>query len=381
MKTRGMETEAAATQAMSEMRDIGERVVISHLTKRYRDVLALDDVSLDIAPGELLTILGPSGSGKTTALMIVAGFSDGAYQGEVAVGGRRIDQLAPNRRGIGVVFQHLELFPHMSVADNIAFPLRMRGLPAREVHARVHGALDLVRLSALGKRLPAQLSGGQRQRVALARALVYAPPVLLLDEPFGALDKKLREDMQAELRALNQRLGITVIHVTHDQVEAMAISDRVVVMNAGRIEQVGTPRQIYFEPASRFVGEFVGEAVFLDGKVVDGSDTQSVFENRDGLRSLARSTVALPRGSSVALMLRPERVRLLAAGDDAANRYQGRIVGTTFTGDKIHYQVALGAATRVAVSMLSNAACAVLPVGQEVSVGWNREDALLIAAP
>jgi len=367
---------------MPELRSIGERVVISNLTKRYRDTLALDDVSLEVAPGELVTILGPSGSGKTTTLMIIAGFAEGDYSGEVHVGGRRIDHLPPNLRGIGMVFQHLELFPHMSVEDNIAFPLRMRGIPASAVRERLQAALELVRLSALGKRLPAQLSGGQRQRVALARAVVYAPPVLLLDEPFGALDKNLREDMQAELRSLNKRLGITVIHVTHDQIEAMAISDRVVVMNAGRIEQVGTPQQIYFAPKTRFVGAFVGESVFLDGRVVGTAGAHVVFETADGIRTVARPAAALSSGASpnasCAMMLRPQSLRLLPADDGAANRVPGTVAGSTFAGDKVHYDMQIGVSSRVTVAVPVNAASELLPIGSRMIVGWNADDALVI---
>jgi putative spermidine/putrescine transport system ATP-binding protein len=373
-----------AAQPAPAMRVTGERVVITNLTKRYRDTLALDDVSLEVAPGELVTILGPSGSGKTTTLMIIAGFSEGAYSGEVRVGDRRIDHLPPNLRGIGMVFQHLELFPHMSVEDNIAFPLRMRGLASSVVKERLQGALELVRLTSMAKRLPAQLSGGQRQRVALARAVVYAPPVLLLDEPFGALDKNLREDMQAELRSLNRRLGITVIHVTHDQIEAMAISDRVVVMNAGRIEQVGTPHQIYFAPRTRFVGAFVGESVFLDGRVVGTSGPHIVFETNDGVRSTARPAATLASGAAVAangscaMMLRPQSLRLLDADAVADNRVAGTVTGSTFAGDKVHYDMEIGVTSRVTVAVPVNAMSPLLPAGSKVMVGWNADDALVI---
>lgn len=375
-----------APVSVAPMKNIGERVLISHLTKRYRDTLALDDVSLDMAPGELVSILGPSGSGKTTTLMIVAGFSEGAYSGEVRVGTRRIDRLPPDRRGIGVVFQHLELFPHMTVEDNIAFPLRMRGVPGKEVAERVQATLDLVRLSAFGKRLPSQLSGGQRQRVALARAVVYAPPVLLLDEPFGALDKALREDMQAELRALNKTLGITVIHVTHDQVEAMAISDRIVVMNKGRIEQIGRPEQIYFAPASKFVGAFVGESVFLEGHVQAAlGGGQYEFLSTDGLRSTCRSLAPLAVGAVASLMIRPEYIRIVSDASNVsdapsvANRFVGTVIGSIFTGDRIHYEVLTSTGSKVKASVQSSAATAsILPVGATLTLGWNADDALLL---
>jgi ABC-type Fe3+/spermidine/putrescine transport system ATPase subunit len=369
-----------AAAGVPRLRNIGERVVISSLTKRYRDVVALDDVSLDIAPGELVCILGPSGSGKTTTLMIVAGFSEGAYQGEVLVGGRRIDNLPPNRRGIGVVFQHLELFPHMNVEDNVAFPLRMRGESARSVTQRTQAALELVRLSAFGKRLPAQLSGGQRQRVALARAVVYAPPVLLLDEPFGALDKSLREDMQAELRSLNKQLGITVIHVTHDQVEAMAISDRIVVMNKGRVEQIGAPHDIYFAPASRFVGGFVGESVFLEGRLEGvGADGRCDFRTREGLRIHCHARQALQPGQEASVMVRPEHIQVLDGGQTADNRFDAEVVDTTFTGDRLHYSVVTASGGKLRLSVQSSpAAESILSPGARLAIGWSAQHALLL---
>ncbi len=369
-----------AAASVPPLRNIGERVLITSLTKRYRDTVALDDVSLDVAPGELVSILGPSGSGKTTTLMIVAGFSEGGYQGQVLVGGRRIDNLPPNRRGIGVVFQHLELFPHMSVEDNIAFPLRMRGESAKAVTQRVQTALELVRLTSFGKRLPAQLSGGQRQRVALARAVVYAPPVLLLDEPFGALDKSLREDMQAELRSLNKQLGITVIHVTHDQIEAMAISDRIVVMNKGRIEQIGAPHEIYFAPASRFVGGFVGESVFLEGRVLGvGADGQCDFRTREGLQIHCRAMRPMQAGQEAAVMVRPEHIQVLPYGQAADNRFDVEVVDTTFTGDRLHYSVATPDGSRMRLSVQSSPATgSILPPGTRLSIGWRADDALLL---
>jgi putative spermidine/putrescine transport system ATP-binding protein len=232
----------------------------------------------------------------------------------------------------------------MTVADNIAFPLRMRGMGRAAVAEAVEAALDLVQLSALGGRLPSQLSGGQRQRVALARAVVFSPPLLLLDEPFGALDKQLRAGMQRELRALNERLGITVIHVTHDQVEAMAISDRIVVMNDSRVEQIGTPREIYYAPASPFVAEFIGESLVLDG-----------------------------------MMVRPECVRLLSAGEGAEHCAEGAVVGSSFVGEQTRYEVELTLGRRVVVAVPSRRASAPIPTGHRVRLGWDAVDALVIA--
>ncbi|MDN7999956.1 ABC transporter ATP-binding protein [Burkholderia multivorans] len=366
--------------AERQQMQLGKRVVISHLAKRYRDTPALDDVSLDIEAGELVSILGPSGSGKTTALMIIAGFAQGAYDGQVLVGGHRIDNLPPNHRGIGVVFQHLELFPHMTVEDNVAFPLRMRGMPAAAVRERVEATLALVRLAGFGKRLPAQLSGGQRQRVALARAVVYSPPVLLLDEPFGALDKALREDMQAELRSLNRTLGITVINVTHDQAEALAISDRIVVMNQGRVEQTGTPNQIWFEPASAFVAGFVGESVFVSGKVhAVREDGHYEFVSDDGLACTCRALRSIAPGTPVSLMVRPDHVRIATAPSAAAGTLRGRVAGSTFAGSRITYVIDIGRTSRVKASVPhAGADDTLLRPGDEVAVGWEIEDALLV---
>ncbi|MDX3906753.1 MAG: ABC transporter ATP-binding protein [Pigmentiphaga sp.] len=361
---------------------IGERVLIQELSKRYRNTVALDNVSLEVGAGELVSILGPSGSGKTTTLMIIAGFSEGAYSGQVLVGGRRIDDLPPNRRGIGVVFQHLELFPHMTVEDNIAFPLRMRGEPRSVVQQRVGEALELVQLSAFGKRIPAQLSGGQRQRVALARAVVYSPPVLLLDEPFGALDKSLREDMQAELRALNRKLGITVIHVTHDQAEAMAISDRIVVMNKGRIEQVGTPHQLYFNPESRFVGSFVGESVFIDGAAgKPAGQGRCEFRSRGGLVLQGRVGKPLAEGQEAALMLRPESVRLGAEGAAPGASLEAVVVDTVFGGERRMYTVAaVQGGEHFKVSVPSSALSATpLAAGERVHISWSPDEALILS--
>lgn len=368
----------AATRAVDA---IGEQVTIQGLSKRYRDTVALDDVSLEIAPGELVSILGPSGSGKTTTLMIVAGFSEGGYSGQVLVGDRRIDHLPPNQRGIGVVFQHLELFPHMTVEDNIAFPLRMRGEPRAAVAEKVRNVLELVQLSAFGKRTPAQLSGGQRQRVALARAVVYSPPVLLLDEPFGALDKSLREDMQAELRALNRKLGITVIHVTHDQIEAMAISDRIVVMNKGRVEQVGTPHQIYFDPGSRFVGGFVGESVFIEGTVGRVLEQgRYAFRSAGGLDMVGRCARPLAPGSAAALMLRPEHIRFQDQAAHTAYTLEAAVVDALFSGERRIYTVAAaqsGEHFKVSVPSSAQTAAPLQP-GTLLRIGWEPDDALLL---
>src|SRR4051794_16533896 len=232
---------------------------LDRLNKRFGDFVAVDEISLEIAGGEFLTLLGPSGSGKTTTLMMIAGFTEPS-SGHIRLGDRPIDALPSYRRGFGMVFQNYALFPHMTAAENIGFPLKMRGVSSNDRARRVAGALEMVRLPDFGARYPNQLSGGQQQRVALARALVYNPPVLLMDEPLGALDKKLREEMQLEIKRIQKELGITAIYVTHDQEEALVMSDRIAVMNHGEIEQVDGPSRIYEHPATRFVADFIGES-------------------------------------------------------------------------------------------------------------------------
>jgi putative spermidine/putrescine transport system ATP-binding protein len=361
-------------------RRIGAAVTIEHLTKKYGEVAAVRDISLDVAPGEFLTILGPSGSGKTTMMMAIAGFL-GEHQGKISIGGKRIDHLPPNLRGIGVVFQHLELFPHMTVADNIGFPLKMRGVSRHDVRVQVAEALDLVRLTDLGHRLPAQLSGGQQQRVALARAVVFSPSVLLLDEPFGSLDRKLREDMQVELKSLHELLGITIIHVTHDQAEAMAISDRIAVVNGGRIEQIGTPQEIYFTPVSKFTAAFIGESLFFRGKIVRSDDLICTLEMEDGFACTARAVTALPAGTAVTMMLRPEGLLLLGDGETAAHRVDGQVSDFIFKGDRTKYQVTLPTGAQFAVTAHNRAGNPTLARGDKVAIGWSTEDALLIVEP
>jgi mannopine transport system ATP-binding protein len=248
----------------------GEAISLRGLHKAYCALPVVRDVSFEIAAGEFVSLLGPSGSGKTTILMMIAGFET-PNDGQIVIGERDITYLAPNRRNVGMVFQRYALFPHMSVAQNVAFPLKMRGVAKREIPERVARILDLVQLGAYAQRYPQQLSGGQQQRVAVARALVFEPPVLLMDEPLSALDKKLRESMQFEIKSLQQRLGVTVIYVTHDQEEAMTLSDRVAVIDRGELVQIGAPADLYQRPRTPFVADFIGRMNFLDGEYL-GSD-------------------------------------------------------------------------------------------------------------
>src|SRR5215216_3040300 len=247
--------------------ELGARVIFDQIEKRYGSVIAVDGVSLDIAPGEFLTLLGPSGSGKTTTLMMLAGFEI-PTAGEIFVDEDPIASVPPYRRNIGMVFQNYALFPHMTVGENIAFPLQMRKMSRAEITRQTTAVLALVGLPRYEGRYTRQLSGGQQQRVAVARALVFNPRVLLMDEPLGALDKQLRESLQLELKRLHERLGVTIIYVTHDQGEALVMSDRIAVLHRGRIEQIGLPTELYERPATRFVAAFLGESNFLAGRVV-----------------------------------------------------------------------------------------------------------------
>ena len=303
-------------------------LLIEGVAKRFGEVVALDHVSLQVAQGELLTILGPSGSGKTTLLKVVAGFET-PDAGRVTVGGADITSLPPAKRDIGMVFQNYALFPHLSVAANVAFPLEMRNVARPEIERRVGEALAMVELKGYEARLPRQLSGGQQQRVALARAIVFNPRLLLLDEPFGALDRKLRETMQLEVRRLQRRLGLTTIFITHDQEEALVLSDRIAVMNKGTIQQVATTTEIYERPANDFVADFVGESNIFHGMVAaPGTVTL------DGGRALqVRSD--RPAGTKVGVLMRPERF-----APSGVNAFTGEVIESVYLGTSFKLRLA-----------------------------------------
>jgi spermidine/putrescine ABC transporter ATP-binding subunit len=308
-------------------------VALEAVSKRYGAVQALDRIDLAVYEGEMLSLLGPSGCGKTTTLNVVAGFVE-ADEGRVLLDGDDVTRQLAWQRGLGVVFQSYALFPHMSVAENVAFGLRERGMPRAELATRVREALTLVRLPDAGALRPAQLSGGMQQRVALARALVIRPRVLLLDEPLAALDRKLREEMRAELKDIQREVGITTVFVTHDQHEALGLSDRIAVMNAGRIEQLGAPREVYEQPATRFVADFIGASTVLEGRVVDARTVVLA----GGQRVDVRLPRALAAGATVRLVVRPERVSVGAAGSMSAaggapNVMRARIASVMFLGD------------------------------------------------
>ena len=299
--------------------------------KAFGDVTAVEDVSLDIARGEFVTFLGPSGSGKSTTLYAIAGFED-PTSGDVLLEGKSILKVPPHKRNIGMVFQRYTLFPHLTVAENVAFPLRVRGRPAAEIDARVKEMLALVRLEGLSSRLPVQLSGGQQQRVALARALAYDPPVLLMDEPLSALDKKLREEIQIEIRRIHQETGVTILYVTHDQEEALRLSDRIAVFNRGRIEQLGSGEDLYLRPATRFVAGFIGDSNFLDVTAAQVSGDKAEITLPDGSRMSGVQVHGTSRSPTegAALMVRPQKLKLAAAGTEGIPM---TVKDATFLGD------------------------------------------------
>jgi len=345
--------------------------------KTFGDVTALDHVDLSVRNGELLTILGPSGSGKTTLLRLVAGFAE-PDAGKILLQGRDITYLPPAKRDIGMVFQNYALFPHMTVAENVAFPLQMRKTAKAEIKRRVDWALGIVELTGYEERLPRQMSGGQQQRVAFARAIVFDPRILLLDEPFGALDRKLREQIQLEVRRLQQQLNLTSLFVTHDQEEALILSDRIAVMNKGRIEQLGTPHEIYEKPANRFVADFIGISNLFSGKL-EGRDKQTAAV-RDEAGTLFHVVAdEIPdAGSDAVVLVRPERLRLLQAGDEAENRISGEVAEIVYLGQSEKLSIDVGAGRRVLMHRQTKLGEVSLDVGASVNVGWSAADAHLI---
>ena len=304
------------------------------MTRRFGDVVAVDDVSLGIRQGEFFALLGPSGCGKTTTLRILAGF-ERPSSGDVFLRGRRVNEVPPYRRDTNLVFQQLALFPHMDVYDNVAFGLRVRRQPAAEIGARVRRILELVDLAGLERRRMHELSGGQQQRVAIARALVNEPAVLLLDEPLGALDLKLRLQMQRELKEMQRRLGTTFVYVTHDQGEALSMADRVAVMSVGRIVQLGTPEHIYTRPVTRFVAHFIGDTNIIPVRITGRHADGAALVESDGLRFTVDAANA-PVGESRHVSLRPEKIRIGRAGGDG---HRGTVRDLTFLGPLTRYEV------------------------------------------
>ena len=355
-------------------------VELRGLTKHYGEETVVSGIAASIAPGEFFSLLGPSGSGKTTTLMMVAGFvrPDG---GAILLDGADIAGVPAQKRGFGMVFQNYAIFPHLNVFENIAFPLRARRWAKEAIAERVTWALELVRLGRFAERHARQLSGGQQQRVALARAIVFHPSVVLMDEPLGALDKNLRFEMQVEIKEIQHRLGMTVLYVTHDQEEAMSMSDRIAIMNHGRIDQVGPPGEVYERPVSPFVGRFLGEANLIEGTVL--AETGDISR----LRLPSGEELRAPRmdGSGAGrrmLFIRPERVAILpgttATGDPGANLLTGYVRRCSFLGNILRYAVEVEGAATITVDLQNAAGVAPLPVGAPVVLRWPVADSLIL---
>ena len=357
---------------------------LENLVKRFGAVTAVDGVSLDIKKGELLTLLGPSGCGKSTTLNLVAGFFS-PTSGDIHLGGRLITDLPPFERDTGMVFQDYALFPHMSVSENLAFGLRMRKVAGPEITTRVNAALALVKLDGLGDRSPSQLSGGQQQRVALARALVIEPEVLLLDEPLSNLDLKLREDMRIEISTIQKKVGITTLFVTHDQSEALVMSDRIAVMNQGRIEQVGRPIDIYERPGSKFVAEFIGMTNFYHGhiaEIADGAEQSAHFRSERGLEFPVVAPQSIARGGAVHISLRPEKCVLESPGTPSEGMValKGRVEQVVYLGSKTDYILALEHGERGLVGIQNTGQEARYQPGDEVELHAAPADCLVLPA-
>src|ERR1700730_5964897 len=318
---------------------------VCELTKRYSPQVSVGPISFEVYEGEFFSLLGPSGCGKTTTLRCIAGF-EGLSQGSIKLHGERLDDKPPHRRDVGLVFQNYALFPHLTVFDNIAFGLRLRRLAKFEIADRVGRMLQLVDLAEMAARFPAQLSGGQQQRVAIARSLVLEPRILMFDEPLSNLDFKLRIQMREELRNLQRRLGKTSIYVTHDQTEALALSDRIAVLSHGRIEQIGTPSEIYERPATAFVAEFIGSSNMLRARIVGGVDSGTIVVTEAGLRLCCRAEAndMLEDGADVSVLLRPERIRIETPGGGTVpgqSRVAARIADVTYLGEDLHLSLDL----------------------------------------
>jgi spermidine/putrescine ABC transporter ATP-binding subunit len=350
--------------------DGGNAIELRGVSKRYRDTVALQPLDLEIRDGEFFCLLGPSGCGKTTTLNLIGGFVQ-VSGGEIVIEGQRADRIPPHKRNVNTVFQNYALFPHLSVHDNVGFGLKMAHGGKREAGPRILEALKLVGLEEHAERFPAQLSGGQQQRVAVARALVNRPAVLLLDEPLGALDLKLRKRLQVELSQIHKEVGTTFVFVTHDQEEAMAMADRIAVMNEGRIEQIGTPEEIYRRPASRFVADFIGESNFLE--VERGSDGKVIA--RDG--SLVACSPPAGEWRRATLMIRPEAVQVIA-GNGHREGLAGTVVRSAFLGSFTRVAVQCDTAGAQIMAALQGGAASHLQENATATVTWSPQDAVVL---
>jgi len=346
------------------------------LSKSYGEFKAVDGMNLDVKAGEFLTLLGPSGSGKTTTLLMIAGFVK-PDRGDMLIGQDSVARHPPHRRNVGMVFQNYALFPHMTVAENIAYPLSVRRWDRHRIAERTAWALELVRLEGAGGKYPRQLSGGQQQRVALVRALIFEPAVLLMDEPLGALDRKLRLQMQIEIKRLQTRLGLTVIYVTHDQEEALVMSDRIAVMNHGEMVQVGTPEELYNTPLDYFVADFIGDSNFLEGTVAEASGDRAVVETASKLRLRLRPAIPLAPGERVRVSLRPEKISLEPG--EHPRGIPGIVEEAVYMGEVIRYAVRVSDQETLLVKVQTKHSAPPQGLGAAVRLEWRPEDVLIFS--
>ncbi|GGF57995.1 polyamine-transporting ATPase [Paracoccus acridae] len=351
-------------------------VAFEHVQKSYDgQTLVVKDLNLSIGKGEFLTMLGPSGSGKTTCLMMLAGFET-ATHGEIRLAGRPINQVPPHKRGIGMVFQNYALFPHMTVGENLSFPLEVRGMSKSERDTRITRALDMVQMGKFANRRPAQLSGGQQQRIALARALVFDPELVLMDEPLGALDKQLREHMQFEIKHLHERLGITCVYVTHDQGEALTMSDRVAVFNDGRIQQLAAPADLYERPENSFVAQFIGENNKLPGVIEDLSGDKALVRLKTGELIDATPVNVREKGQQTLVSIRPERVEfkpeMMPPG---AHMIGAEVCEVIYMGDILRARLKVAGSADFVMKMRNTIGQTRLEPGQQIKIGWHPADA------
>ncbi|MNU54001.1 Spermidine/putrescine import ATP-binding protein PotA [compost metagenome] len=360
--------------AMVDFIDIG---------KRYGNTAALESINLSVERGEFLTLLGPSGSGKTTLLNLIAGLIK-PTSGKLLIDGKDTADISPGERGLGMVFQNYALMPHMTVFENIAFPLRVRRIPEAQIRQRVHDVLELVRLPNVEKRKPKELSGGQQQRVSLARCIVYSPALILMDEPLGALDKKLREQMQFEIKQLHATLGITMLNVTHDQEEALTLSDRIVLMNNGAIEQIGSPSDLYFSPRTVFAADFIGQGNFFDAKVLTSTDG-NVEVDAEGLRVRCGKARADTRvGDAATVLIRPENFVLrpnTANGPSAENAMGAEVVDHLILGGIVKHRVKLPSRKEITVQQSNHPGTRLFNKGESVQLCFLPESAILLNKP
>lgn len=353
-------------------------VQFKNVKKSYdQKLLVVKDFNLDIAKGEFVTLLGPSGSGKTTCLMMLAGFEN-VTSGEIIINGQPVNNIAPYHRNIGMVFQHYALFPHMTIAENLAYPLQVRKMPSHEIDKKVADSLALVELNHFGKRFPGQLSGGQKQRVALARSLIFEPSIVLMDEPLGALDKNLREQMQFEIKRLHEDLGFTAVYVTHDQTEALTMSDRIAVFDDGIVQQCATPDTLYEKPSNSFVADFIGENNRIKGKIsaIDNGVAQITLDSGNNVRAIASDIVA--NESNCILAIRPENLFIANEHRSLENSIEASFVARLYVGDSIRYFFKLPSGEDLMIKALNDQDAPYFSEGTLVKLTWATDKGIAL---